>query len=245
MKILLAPAETKNSGGNQKPFCKENFFLEELFEKREEIFDIYENYLSSHSIEELSTWFGLKKLNDVEKYKHSLKDKNTMKAINRYNGVAFDALDYCSLDENTQKYIDDNVILFSNLFGPIKASDLIPDYKYKQGAKLPGIVVEKFYLDNFTTNIDDFVGEEVIDLRAGFYEKFYKVKKANVLTFKFVKDGKVVSHWAKFYRGKVLQEIAKNKISSHSAFMDLQIDGLKLNEIQEKKNIKTLIVDIV
>lgn len=245
MKILLAPAETKNSGGNNKPFCKENFFLDELFEKRKEIFDIYENYLSSHSIEELSQWFGLKKLSDVEKYKHSLKDKNTMKAISRYNGVAFDALDYGSLDVNTQKYIDDNVLLFSNLFGPIKASDLIPDYKYKQGAKLPGIVVEKFYMDNFTNELDDFIGEEVIDLRAGFYEKFYKVKKANVLTFKFIKNGKVVSHWAKFYRGKVLQEIAKNKISSHAQFMDLQIDGLKLNEIQEKKNIKTLIVDIV
>jgi cytoplasmic iron level regulating protein YaaA (DUF328/UPF0246 family) len=244
MKILLAPSETKNHGGNEKHFSKENFFLEELFEKREEIFEIYENYLSSHSVEELSKWFGLKNLNDVEKYKHSLKDKNTIKAINRYNGVAFDALDYSSLDENTQKYIDDNVLLFSNLFGPIRASDLIPDYKYKQGAKLPDIVVEKFYMDNFTNSIDDFVGEEVIDLRAGFYEKFYKVKKANVLTFKFIKNGKVISHWAKYYRGKVLQEIAKNKISSHAEFMNMQIDGLQLNEIQEKKNIKTLVIDI-
>jgi cytoplasmic iron level regulating protein YaaA (DUF328/UPF0246 family) len=71
------------------------------------------------------------------------------------------------------------------------------------------------------------------------------VKKANCLTFKFIKDGKVVSHWAKFYRGKVLQEIAKNQISNHCEFMDMQIPGLKLNEIQEKKNIKLLIMDIV
>ncbi|WP_417326923.1 peroxide stress protein YaaA [Halarcobacter sp.] len=124
MKILLAPAETKNSGGENKPFCKENFFLEELFEKREEIFNTYEEYVSSLTIEELSKWFGLKKLEEVEKYKTSLKDKPTMKAINRYEGVAFDALDYKNLDEKTQKYIDENVLLFSNLFGPIKANDL-------------------------------------------------------------------------------------------------------------------------
>ena len=137
MKILLAPAETKNSGGEEKAFCKQNFFLEELFEKREEIFNIYEKQLESLSVEELSKWFGLKKLEEVKKYKQSLKDKPTMKAIQRYNGVAFDALEYENLNEKAQKYVDENVVLFSNLFGPIKASDLIPDYKYKQGAKLP------------------------------------------------------------------------------------------------------------
>jgi len=245
MKILLAPAETKNSGGTQTAFCKENFCFPELFEKREEIFNIYEKLLDDSSIEELSKWFGLKKLDDVKKYKQSLKDKPTMKAINRYNGVAFDALEYSSLDNKAQEYIDKNVLLFSNLFGPILASTLIPDYKYKQGSKLPNVNVENFYMENFTNTLDDFIDDEVIDLRAGFYEKFYKVKKANVLTFKFVKDGKVVSHWAKFYRGKLLQEIAKNEISNHSEFMNMQIAGLKLNEIQEKKNVKLLIMDIV
>ncbi len=245
MKILLAPAETKNKGGESSPFSKENFSFPELFLKREEILNIYENLLKSSTIEDLSKWFGLKNLNDVEKYKESLLNKPTMKAINRYNGVAFDALGYNNLEKDEQEYVDENVLLFSNLFGPILAKDLIPDYKYKQGAKLPNISVEKFYMDNFTDALDDFVGNEVIDLRAGFYEKFYKVKKAEVLTFKFIKDGKVVSHWAKFYRGKVLQEMAKNKITNHSEFMAMEIPGLKLNEIQEKKNIKTLVMDIV
>lgn len=245
MKILLAPAETKNSGGNGTIFCKENFLFPELFEKREEIISIYEELLSTLSLEELSKWFGLKKLDEVKRYKQSLLTKPTMKAITRYEGVAFDALDYNNLSKDSQSFIDKNVILFSNLFGPLKASDLIPDYKYKQGAKLPNKNVEKFYMDNFTDSLDNFIGEEVIDLRAGFYEKFYKVKNARVLTFKFVKDGKVVSHWAKFYRGKVLQEIARNKINSHDEFMNIQIPGLKLIEIQEKKNIKLLIMDIV
>lgn len=244
MKILLAPAETKNSGGEEASFCKDNFFLSELFEKREEIFNSYERYVDELSIDDLSKWFGLKKLEEVQRYKESLKNKPTMKAIQRYNGVAFDALAYDNLDEKSQKYIDENVILFSNLFGPIKASDKIPDYKYKQASKLPKLNVEKFYMDNFTPALDDYIGEELIDLRAGFYEKFYKVKKANVLTFKFIKDGKVVSHWAKYYRGKVLQEIAKNQISSHGEFMAMQIKGLKLQEIQEKKNIKLLIMEI-
>ncbi len=245
MKILLAPAETKNSGGEFPPFCKENFFLPQLFEKREEVFNIYENLLENSSIEELSKWFGLKKLDEVEKYKQSLKNKPTMKAIQRYNGVAFDAIEYNSLSKIEQNYIDENVILFSNLFGPIKADDLIPDYKYKQGAKLPNIAVEKFYLENFTEALDEYIGDEVIDLRAGHYEKFYKVKNSLVLTFKFIKDGKVVSHWAKHYRGILLNELAKNNISSISEFMNLEIKNLKVEEIKEQKNKREIVYSIL
>ena len=113
MKILLAPAETKNEGGNEKPFCKENFFLEDKFPLREEIFDLYEKHIKSLSLEELSTWFGIKKLDDVKKYQESLLNKPTMKAIQRYNGVAFDALNYNNLSQKEQNYIDENVILFS------------------------------------------------------------------------------------------------------------------------------------
>jgi len=245
MKILLAPAETKRSGGEEKSFHRDNFSFASHFEKREEIFKIYKNLLKHSNIDELKVWFGLKNEKEVARYKESLEDKPSMKAILRYTGVAFDALDYENLSISSQEYIDNNVVLFSNLFGPIKANDLIPDYKYKQGAKLPNISVEKFYNEHFTQLLDDELGEEIIDIRAGFYEKFYKVKKANVLTFKFIKEGKVVSHWAKFYRGKLLQAIANNNITCFSDFMNLQIEGLKLLEIQERKNIKLFIMEIV
>lgn len=245
MKILLAPAETKNEGGLEKPFCKENFFLEENFSFRKDIFDRYEEYVHSLDLEELSKWFGIKKLDDVKKYSQSLKDKPSMKAIQRYNGVAFDALEYDNLNSKEQNYIDNNVILFSNLFGPIKSSDLIPDYKYKQGSKLPNISVEKFYKENFTNELDKYIGEEIIDLRAGFYEKFYAPKNATVITMKFLKDGKVVSHWAKHYRGMVLNTLAKNDVQSIAEFLNTQIPGLKLKEIQEKKNERLLVMEIV
>ena len=42
-------------------------------------------------------------------------------------------MSYNNLEKSSQKYIDDNVLIFSNLFGVLKASDVIPDYKLKQG----------------------------------------------------------------------------------------------------------------
>ncbi|MEA3384014.1 MAG: YaaA family protein [Campylobacterota bacterium] len=243
MKILLAPAETKIDGGDKQPYCKDNFYFKDIFTSRDTIVKEYEKLLKSSSIEELSSWFGLKNQKECEKYSHSILNKPTTKAILRYTGVAFDALEYRSLTKEAQQYCDSNIVLFSNLFGPILGSDLIPDYKFKQGAIIETIDVIKEYKENIKIVLDEYLGDEVIDLRAGFYDKFYK-PTASTITYKFLKDGKVVSHWAKYYRGMVVKELAKNNIQNFSELMNLQIDGLKLLEIQEKKNIKTLIMEI-
>ncbi len=243
MKILLAPAETKIDGGENLPYCEENFYFKEIFTTRDKIVKEYEKLLKNSSIEELSKWFGLKNLKECEKYSSSILTKPTMKAIIRYTGVAFDALDYNSLNYSEQKYCDENIILFSNLFGPLRASDLIPDYKFKQGAVLETVNVIKEYQKNIKDSLDNYLGDEIIDLRAGYYDKFYK-PTASTITYKFLKDGKVVSHWAKHYRGLVVRELAKANIENFAELMNLEIDGLQLVEIQEKKNIKTLIMDI-
>ena len=244
MKILLSPAETKISGGVHSPFCKNNFSFTSLFDKREYILAGYEDFIKRASMEELKQWFGLKNEDEIKRYGQILKTKPTMKAIQRYTGVAFDALNYNKLDSIAQHYIDKNVFLFSNLFGPIRADDYIPDYKYKQGAKLPKIRVENFYKENFSQVLEDVLGDEIIDLRAGFYDKFYTPQKAEVVTFKFLKEGKVISHWAKYYRGKILQMIANRGIETISSFIEMPMEGLNLIEIQEKKNIKLLIMDL-
>lgn len=243
MKILLAPAETKKEGGESKSYRKENFFFKSFSETRDNIVDEYEKFIKESSLEELSKWFGLKKPDECEKYSKPILDKPTMKAVQRYTGVAFDALDYNTLEQKQQQYCDENIILFSNLFGPLRGDDLIPDYKYKQGALIPSIDVISEYKRAIKDELDVYLGDEVVDLRAGFYDKFYK-PSASTITYKFLKNGKVVSHWAKFYRGKIVRELAQANIQSFGELMSHEIEGLKLQEIQEKKNIKTLIMEI-
>lgn len=242
MKILLAPAETKKEGGDTS-YSTQNFHFQEFKDIRDKVVTTYEEFLAHSSLEELSSWFGLKNLQECEKYSTSIKEKPTMKAIKRYTGVAFEALGYEELSDLEQKYCDQNVILFSNLFGPLRGDDLIPDYKLKQGAILPQIDLIAQYKKAIKEPLDEYLGDEVIDLRAGFYDKFYK-PSASTITYKFLKDGKVVSHWAKYYRGKIVKELAQNGIKNFDELMSLEIDGLKLLEIQEKKNIKTLIMEI-
>jgi len=243
MKILLAPSETKISGGTE-PFQLDRLLFESLLPHRTKLLHTYINILQKGDMQVLSKMFGLKKESDILNHKKDIVHELTMKAIERYTGVAFDYLGYETLDADTQHYIDSHVILFSNLFGPIRASDHIPEYKLKQGEAVGDIKTEKFYHEHAAVLLETYLADdEILDLRAGFYDKFYKPQKSYT-TLKFIKDGKVVSHWAKAYRGIVLREIAKAGVETLEEFMKLPIEGLSIQEIQTKKNRTEIIYEI-
>ena len=84
----------------------------------------------------------------------------------------------------------------------------------------------------------------MLDLRAGYYDKFYKISKPYT-TLKFLKDGKSVSHWAKAYRGIVLREAAKHNVTSLNEFHKLNIENLHVRDIQTIKNKTEIVYDII
>ncbi len=242
LKILFSPSETKQEGGDFPPINKASFIFPELFPKREAIFLNYQEQIDTLDEEGLEKLFGVKK-NKIAPFKKNILKEPTQKAILRYTGVAYDYLDFPSLDTKAQEFIEKNVVIFSNIFGPILSGDKVPNYKFKQGNKLPDINIEKFYKEHFSHKLDAFLAGDILDLRAGFYEKFYLPNKP-YYTLKFIKNGKVVSHWAKAYRGIVLKALAKNNITTIDAFFHLNIPDLSLLEIRESKNKKEIIFSI-
>ncbi len=236
MKILLAPSESKRSGGDA-PFSPETLFLDDvLHDTRMKLLSHYRRCIDEGDTATLSALFGLKKEEEIARYRHDLLHMPAMKAILRYDGVAFDYLDYPSLDTEARQYIDDHVILFSNLFGPIRADDEIPEYKLKQGASIDGLKAEKLYKESSQNALDAyFENDDLLDLRAGFYDKFYK-PSCRYTTLKFLKNGKSVSHWAKAYRGKVTRACAEAGVETLDEFLKLPLPGLDIAEILTKGN---------
>ncbi|SMC09789.1 YaaA family protein [Nitratiruptor tergarcus] len=228
MKILFAPSEAKRSGGDHQKmqFC---FNVD-----REAILQKYDDIVKHGSKEAILKLFGTKELLDIDIF-HS----PTLKAVRRYTGVAYEYFDYDSLHPLYQEFIDEHLIIFSNLFGPLCAKDLIPFYKLKQGEAVGDIKPEKLYAPFCKNLLQD---EEILDLRAGYYEKFYKPNFS--LKMKFIKNGKVVSHWAKAYRGKILRQIAENQIDSFKKLRDFSFEGLRLKEIISKKSEEIWVMEI-
>ena len=231
MKILLAPSETKSKGGEFPPVNKNSFIFPEIYEKREEIIKKYDEFLT--------------KTDDTKNFgedKSSIFTRETKKAILRYTGVAFKHLDYETLDETSKNWIDENVFIFSNLFGVISANDKIPYYTLKQGAK-PGFDIYKAHREIYTSILDEINEKELfIDLRAKFYEKIYKPK--NYITFKFIKNGKVVSHFAKAYRGLLTKIIAIHKPKDINELLKIEFPDVKIIEVMEKRGNKEIICEV-
>ncbi|RAZ55081.1 YaaA family protein [Campylobacter hyointestinalis] len=244
MKILFSPSESKINGGELKNLDDKAFLFSNLYDKRLYALNLYNEFIKTASKDEVSKLFGLKKDFDIQKYTEDIFLKPIMKAVLRYDGVAYDYLKYRSLTQISKEFIDENVIIFSNLYGPILAKDEVVDYKLKQGENIPGFIFDKFYKDNFSLALDKYLqDEDILDLRAGFYDKFYEIKKP-YLTLKFKKDSKVVSHWAKAYRGIVLRSVALNSVSTIKDFYDLNIDGLKVCSIIRKGLKSEIVFDI-
>jgi hypothetical protein len=240
LKILFSPSEGKNYGGKELP--------KELLgsnEARKEVFSEYNKIIKSGDEEVIKNLFGFKKMSDCKAYINDIFDTPLMSAIERYQGVAYDYLDINTLDAKQIEYLKKNTIIFSNLYGPILGGDAIANYKVKQGNDIGSIAPDKFYKDRFTYQLDLYLSkDDILDLRAGYYDKFYKVTKPYT-TLKFLKGGKTVSHWAKAYRGLVLRELAKNNITSMKEFMNLEIDGLQIKEIKVIRNKTEIVYNIV
>ena len=62
---------------------------------------------------------------------------------------------------------------------------------------------------------------------------------------KFIKDGKVVSHWAIAYRGVILKLLAINNIKTIDELMNMQIPNLKIEEIKKQKEKTEIVYSII
>ncbi len=240
IRILFSPSEGKNFGGNDTPLK-----LLGGNDSREEILQAYNAIVLGKDKEAIQKLFGFKKFEECIPYIADVFASATLKAIERYSGVAYDYLNYAELDAKAQKYVDEHTIIFSNLFGPIKADDHIPIYKVKQGNTIGTIKPELYYKKRFSYQLDLLLGEdEILDLRAGYYEKFYKSSRP-VTTLKFLKNGKTVSHWAKAYRGIVLREMAKAQTKTLEELQKLELPSLACEAIEQTKNKTEIIYKII
>ena len=238
--ILFSPSEGKNRGGNETK--KELFGSDKA---RAEILAAYNEIICRQDEDELRELFGIKDTKEFEPYLKGLNNSELMCAVQRYSGVAYDYLDFESLDNQAKEYLKQNLIIFSNLYGPLLGGDTIANYKVKQGNDIGEISPDKFYRERFSYQIDLYLHDkEILDLRAGYYDKFYKTDRPYT-TLKFLKEGKSVSHWAKAYRGKVLREIARHNVTSLEEFNKLEIEGLHVRDVKTVKNKTEIVYDIV
>lgn len=251
LKVLFSPSELKvieTSRDLHLPTLREHL-LKHSHTHLEEFLQKYETFLQNASEGQIQKLFGTKKISPQElSLCQNILDAPTLPAIQRYSGVAFKALDFSSLNEIAQEFINTQVFIFSNLLGVIRADTPIPYYKLKQGEGFFDFETQKFYQSLQKQLVSLCKNSILLDLRAGFYQKCFIPKDNFTIEPIFKKGTKTLSHYSKHYRGLLLRTLAQNSSTLsnssnlNSFFSTLYIEGLELENITQEKNTqKTLL----
>ncbi|PAF49250.1 hypothetical protein BKH41_04000 [Helicobacter sp. 12S02232-10] len=246
MKILFSPSEGKRI--SEIVSDKNDFdFLDTLISKGSVIRKNIAKYMEILNEDDnvISKLFGVKNLNskcvlDEMLLCSNLGRTSKMQAIRLYSGVAYKALDFQTLPIKAQNYILENVFIFSNLFGMVRSSDLLPFYKCNQNFKYQDFGLNNFY-KKLSPKIDELLeNESILDLRAEVYIKAYRLKFKHTRV-EFLKNGKKVSHYAKHYRGIYLRELS---LSPDVRLENLQIENLQFIGSKTLENANILLYEV-
>ena len=107
MIILFAPSEGKRPGGECPNISSTSLLFPQLYDKRLEVISKYEQLVRTGDYSALYELFGIKDAKEFARYKIPFDTAPTMKAIERYDGVAYDYLAYTQLSLSEQAYIED------------------------------------------------------------------------------------------------------------------------------------------
>lgn len=142
-------------------------------------------------------------------------------AADVYRGVLYEALDLPGLraqDPEAYRRASESVLIFSALWGVLRAQDRIPYYRCSAGAKLPGAgSVTSVWRRALAGPLTEFVGEHlVVDLRSSSYLGMWRPGAQSVtvrvLHERLVGDvlkRSVVSHFNKATKGRLVRALLR------------------------------------
>ncbi|MGO4299573.1 YaaA family protein [Leifsonia sp. RAF41] len=135
MLILLPPSETKRDGGAGSPLALERLRFPSLHPVRREVVDAVVSLAADHQASVRALKLGPKQAGEVERNR-SIVSAPTMRALERYTGVLYDALDAGSLDDSDWAVAAETVAVQSALLGLVGADDAVPAYRLSFDSRL-------------------------------------------------------------------------------------------------------------
>ena len=177
MLILLPPSEGKN-----QPTTKANVNLAKLtFSK--ELIAIRSRLLTKN-----------------------LETSPAAKAIDVYTGVLYQALDWGSLSATAKSRGDKSLLIISAIFGVLRPSDVIPNYKAKIKSSDWKAVLKPV--------LDGLEADLIIDCRSSTYAGVWQSPPERTVAVRVFKKEKgkisVITHLSKKYRGELTRELLKS-----------------------------------
>ena len=241
MKIIFSPS---------KEMREENIFENKKIEFTESKFkdktNILIGILKEKSLSEIENIMKLKGELLNKTYK-DIQDYDKLKfipAISMYYGVSFKELNLEDYSEKSLKYLKNNLLILSALYGVLLAFDLLKKYRLDMTMS----IIDKGLYNFWKKDINDYISnilskdEVLLNLASGEFSKMIDNKKISMINidFKEEKDGayKSVSTYSKKARGQFLNYLIKNQIANLEDIKKIKLDGYSLNkDLSDEKSL--------
>jgi cytoplasmic iron level regulating protein YaaA (DUF328/UPF0246 family) len=165
MIFLLPPSETKELDG--KKMAKVLSF-KDLDQTRKVLQSALLDLCLDPKAAAKALKLGPKQLGEVA-VNLELSKPRCLPALDRYTGTLYDALKLGGVTASMRARAGKVVFIQSSLFGLVAASDLIPNYRFSAGSKLPGVSLKKLWQLAHDSVWANFGKEIIIDLRSNSY----------------------------------------------------------------------------
>ena len=240
MKIIFSPS---------KEMREENIFKNKKIEFTESKFkdktNILIDILKEKLISEIENIMKLKGelLNKTYKDIQDYDKLKSIPAISMYYGVSFKELNLEDYSEKSLKYLKNNLLILSALYGVLLAFDLVKKYRLDMTMS----IIDKGLYNFWKKDINDYISnilskdEVLLNLASGEFSKMIDSKKISMINidFKEEKDEiyKSISTYSKKARGQFLNYLVKNQIDNLEDIKKIKLDGYSLNNtLSDEKN---------
>ena len=241
MKIIFSPS---------KEMREENIFESKKIEFTESKFkdktNILIGILKEKSLSEIENIMKLKGelLNKTYKDIQDYDKLKSIPAISMYYGVSFKELELEDYSEKTLKYLKNNLLILSALYGASLAFDLLKKYRLDMTMSITDKGLYNFWkkdVNDYISNILD-KDEILLNLASSEFSRLIDNKKILMINidFKEEKDGnyKSISTYSKKARGKFLNYLVKNQIDNLEEIVKIKLDGYNFNkDLSDEKNL--------
>ncbi len=229
--ILLPPSEKKAPGGAGVPWHEAGQSFAELDDARREVIAALEDAMGA-PLETRTKLLGVGAANvDRATIANRRVDTSpTLPAIERYTGVLYDALDADSLPARLRKRLDEQVVIFSGLWGAVRPTDPIPDYKLKMGAALPDLgKPSRYWKPHLTNALSAAASGTVWDLLPNEHAVAWDPTIAgHRIRARFLDDVEkngdrtlvAVSHWNKLLKGVLVRHLLEHRLDEPGGLVD-------------------------
>jgi len=172
VRILLPPSEAKRPGGEGPPI---DFGVDALGVARRKAAMALERFAAKPGA---AAALSLPARSAVEELAadRSVSTSATMTALLRYSGIVYDGLLAPTLTAAARRRADDSILIFSGLWGVVRAGEPVPNYRLPASAALPKLgVMASYWRPVLDRVVPGLLGDGlVVDLRSTEYAAMWR-----------------------------------------------------------------------